>query len=85
MGHDRSDYCPPVLLALHGAGVDVRNTFWADAIPDRPGGWAVLPQGKTEWGEDWHGGSMDDAWAGRDALSVLVQSKLGMKLSNETM
>jgi hypothetical protein len=76
---------PPVMLALHGAGVDIRNPFWWDAIPDRPHGWAVLPQGKTEWGEDWHGGSMDDAWAARTAVEDLVGRMLHEKLSEETL
>lgn len=76
---------PPVMLALHGAGVDIRNPFWWDAIPDRPHGWAVLPQGKTEWGEDWHGGSMDDAWAARTAVEDLVGRMLHEKLSKETL
>ena len=76
---------PPVILALHGAGVDIRNTFWADAIPERGSGWAILPPGKTEWGEDWHGGSMDDAWAAREAVGRLVSSRLVVRLSEETL
>lgn len=75
---------PPVILALHGAGVDIDNPFWADAIPPREDGWAVLPQGKTEWGEDWHGGSMADAWASRDALEGLA-TRLGIWVSKETL
>jgi len=75
---------PPIILALHGAGVDVENGFWAEAMPKVPGMWAVLPTGKNEWGEDWHGGSMDDVWAARNALSGLLE-KVGHMISDQTL
>lgn len=71
---------PPVILGLHGAGVDVESTFWQSAFPDYPGLWAILPTGKNEWGEDWHGGSMTDAWAARSvALEVGVRVGIGLQ------
>lgn len=75
---------PPVILALHGAGVDVENRFWAEAMPKVPGMWAVLPTGKNEWGEDWHGGSMDDAWVARDAVPGILE-KVGHVISDQTL
>lgn len=75
---------PPVLLALHGAGVDVETPFWAAALPAVPGMWSVLPTGKNEWGEDWHGGSMEDVWAARRALSQLAP-RLGVSISDQTL
>lgn len=75
---------PPVLLGLHGAGVDVESPFWAKAIPAVPGMWAVLPTGKNEWGEDWHGGSMGDVWAARGALLGLL-ARVGQKTSDQTL
>ena len=75
---------PPVILATHGAGVDAESSFWTDSMPIRADGWAVLPTGKTEWGEDWHGGSMDDAWAARHALDRIV-GMLGIKISDQTL
>lgn len=75
---------PPVILALHGAGVDAESPAWAEVIPKREGGWAVLPTGRTEWGEDWHGGSMADAWAARDILPVLAR-RLGYEVSEDTL
>ena len=75
---------PPVILATHGAGVDAESSFWTSSMPSRAGGWAVLPTGKTEWGEDWHGGSVDDAWAARYALNHIL-GKLGIEISNETL
>ncbi|WWD17332.1 hypothetical protein CI109_101772 [Kwoniella shandongensis] len=75
---------PPVILALHGAGVDIADPFWGDAIPRRPNGWAILPSGKNEWGEDWHGGSMNDVWAARDALNKVV-AKIGVQVSDQTL
>lgn len=73
----------PVVLALHGAGVDVEWETWLGAIP-ATGGWAVLPTGKNEWGEDWHGASMADAWAARDAVHGVLK-KLGRGASDKTL
>ncbi|WVQ72559.1 hypothetical protein IAR50_002116 [Cryptococcus sp. DSM 104548] len=79
---------PPVLLALHGAGVDLKNSAvgeaFARAMPKIPGAWAVLPTGKNEWGEDWHGSSMEDAWSAREAAGAVFK-KAGVVLSNETV
>jgi hypothetical protein len=75
---------PPVILALHGAGVDASIPFWAAAMPKVEGMWAVLPTGKNEWGEDWHGGSMEDAWAARDALPIVL-TKIGVEISDQTI
>lgn len=80
----RHDEEKPVILALHGAGVDVKNSEWGERMPEVPGVWAVLPIGKNEWGEDWHGGSMEDAWAARAAVEVLLR-KAGIALSDKTV
>jgi len=73
----------PVVLALHGAGVDVEWEAWIKAMPVT-GSWSVLPTGKNEWGEDWHGASMADAWAARDALVVVLKS-LDIVISDQTL
>uniref|UniRef100_D8PW24 Peptidase S9 prolyl oligopeptidase catalytic domain-containing protein n=1 Tax=Schizophyllum commune (strain H4-8 / FGSC 9210) TaxID=578458 RepID=D8PW24_SCHCM len=40
----------PVLLALHGAGVDIfSTTFWQDALPRVEKHWTVVPSGRTSW------------------------------------
>ncbi|KAK4687850.1 hypothetical protein P7C73_g2265, partial [Tremellales sp. Uapishka_1] len=75
---------PPVILALHGAGVDISDRFWADAIPRIQGGWAVLPTGRNEWGEDWHGGSMADVLGAREAFGVII-GRLGIVVSAGTL
>lgn len=75
---------PHVILATHGAGVDASSPFWTAAIPVRPGGWAVCPTGRNEWGEDWHGGSMADAWSARDALPWVAE-RLGCEVSDQTL
>lgn len=80
-----SDGHPPVLLGLHGAGVDVESPFWAKALPDVPGMWAVLPSGKNEWGEDWHGDSATDALSARMTLSKLAPERLGERVSDRTL
>lgn len=74
----------PVILSLHGAGVDVESDECVNAIPSI-GGWAVLPTGKNEWGEDWHGASMADAWAARDALHDVVAELRSSSVSDKTM
>lgn len=79
-----SNRLPPVLLGLHGAGVDVESPFWADALPSVLGMWAVLPSGKNEWGEDWHGGSASDVFAARAAVSGVI-AKLGERASEQTL
>jgi hypothetical protein len=66
------------ILALHGAGVDATLQVWIESIPRRRHGWAILPTGRTSWGEDWHGGSMDNAWAARFALKKILQTSDGM-------
>jgi len=73
----------PVTLGVHGAGVDVEWETWINALP-KTGGWTVLPTGKNEWGEDWHGASMQDAWAARDALQAVVRGLCG-EVSDQTL
>ena len=47
----------PVLVNLHGAGVDADSSFVRDMfeeIPDLPG-WVLSPAGMSDWsGDDWH-------------------------------
>lgn len=80
----KAETSPPVLLALHGAGVDYRDAGWVEAMPRINGMWAVLPSGRTEWGEDWHGGSLNDVWAARYALNPALQ-RAGIAVSPETV
>lgn len=80
-----ADDPPPVLLALHGAGVPTPSDEWNDAMPNIPGMWAVLPSGRTEWGEDWHGGSLADVWGARDALPIVVERTGLPTPSSETL
>ncbi|KAL7421865.1 hypothetical protein Q5752_003636 [Cryptotrichosporon argae] len=73
----------PVLLALHGAGVDPAAAAWTAALPTAHT-WAVLANGKNEWGEDWHGASMAESWAAREAFDRVV-SALGKECGTETV
>lgn len=52
--------CSPfALLALHGAGVDPASSpSWTSSFPAREEEWIVWPLGLTEWGYDWHAGSL---------------------------
>lgn len=74
----------PVFLALHGAGVFNEEPGWIGEMPSVPLSWVILPSGRNEWGEDWHGGSMADVWAARDALAPAL-APIGVTVSDETV
>jgi len=61
----------PVLLNLHGAGLeadDPQLTLSLDAISDVPA-WVIFPTGGTPWsGDDWHQWGWSDVEAAIDAL-----------------
>ncbi|ORX36656.1 hypothetical protein BD324DRAFT_626687 [Kockovaella imperatae] len=73
----------PVNLALHGAGVTPEWEMWTSA-PPKNGAWSVLPMGRTEWGEDWHGGSMAEAWRAREVFGEMA-AEVGVKVSEKTL
>lgn len=67
----------PVLVALHGAGLEadsdmVRNSFSAD--PDLSG-WLLLPHGMSSWsGDDWHIWGAADVHAALQAIPYWINS-----------
>jgi predicted esterase len=62
-----------VVLALHGAGVETSWSFWTEAVRPRERSWVVFPTGRTAWGYDWHGLSVDNVWSAKRQLNVLLQ------------
>ncbi|KAJ3322034.1 hypothetical protein HDV06_003635 [Boothiomyces sp. JEL0866] len=60
----------PVVVALHGAGVEVSNQFWLDAVLRQDYAWVVYPTGRTPWGFDWHGPSFKNIEATLEALVI---------------
>ncbi|CAG8689132.1 15893_t:CDS:10, partial [Dentiscutata heterogama] len=48
----------PILVALHGAGVETQSEFWTDAYKRQKNAWVLFPTGRTPWGYDWHGPSL---------------------------
>ncbi|KAG8905825.1 hypothetical protein FRB99_008190 [Tulasnella sp. 403] len=56
------------ILALHGAGVPLSASFWHNAIPRQKHSWVVIVGGGSEWGYDWRGPSLQDAFAALDVL-----------------
>lgn len=61
------------ILALHGASVDIlAQPWWPDSLPRQKHAWIVMPQGRTEWGLDWHGHSATDAFSAVTALSRIL-------------
>lgn len=59
---------PPLILTLHGAGVDVRDLFFSNSIQRQNDSWSVLPTGRTPWGYDWQLASLEAADAAVTAL-----------------
>lgn len=63
---------PPIVVALHGAGVDVRIPWLAASVRrQRAGVWTVFPTGRSPWGHDWHGSSLRNVFAAVEALGDL--------------
>ncbi|KAL1923835.1 uncharacterized protein VTP21DRAFT_8815 [Calcarisporiella thermophila] len=47
----------PILVALHGAGVEASMPFWTSAYRQQKNMWVLQPTGRTPWGFDWGGAS----------------------------
>jgi len=58
---DQDASLPPLILTLHGAGVDVRDLFFSNSIQRQEENWVVLPTGRTPWGYDWQLASLQAA------------------------
>jgi len=52
---------PPLILTLHGAGVDIRDLFFSNSIQKQNDSWSILPTGRTPWGYDWQLASLQAA------------------------
>ncbi|KAI8905029.1 hypothetical protein EDD86DRAFT_212102 [Gorgonomyces haynaldii] len=61
----------PVVVALHGAGVDVSSEFWISAVNQQDFAWVLFPTGRTPWGFDWHGPSYRNVESSLDALRLM--------------
>ncbi|KAJ3283781.1 hypothetical protein HDU79_008768 [Rhizoclosmatium sp. JEL0117] len=61
----------PVILALHGAGVEAESPFWTEAYKRQDYAWILFPTGRTPWGFDWHGPSFLNVESALHALSHL--------------
>ncbi|KAI9333717.1 hypothetical protein BDR26DRAFT_868064 [Obelidium mucronatum] len=61
----------PVILALHGAGVEAENPFWTEAYKRQDYAWILFPSGRTPWGFDWHGPSNLNVESALHALTHL--------------
>ncbi|GAC92715.1 hypothetical protein PHSY_000270 [Pseudozyma hubeiensis SY62] len=59
---------PPLILTLHGAGVDVRDLFFSNSIRRQDESWVILPTGRTPWGYDWQLTSLEAADAAVSAF-----------------
>ncbi|KAJ3300309.1 hypothetical protein HK104_002128 [Borealophlyctis nickersoniae] len=74
----------PVMLTLHGAGVEAASTYWTDAYKQQEYAWLLYPTGRTPWGYDWHGPSYHNVIAALDALHLLpgvpsdLESEMGV-------
>lgn len=52
-GASNEQHQQPVIVALHGAGVETDSPFWRTSLPRHSTCWIVLPTGLTPWGLDW--------------------------------
>ncbi|KAF7725436.1 hypothetical protein EC973_009610 [Apophysomyces ossiformis] len=68
-----SDRNKPIILALHGAGVEASEFFWTSSIKQQEYVWIVFPTGRTPWGYDWHGPSMKNAFKSIEGLINLEE------------
>ncbi|KAI8367496.1 uncharacterized protein BYT42DRAFT_586475 [Radiomyces spectabilis] len=59
----------PVILALHGSGLEASTRFWTDSLPVQKSSWIIFPTGRTSWGFDWHGPSTKNAFAALQSIA----------------
>lgn len=66
----------PVLLQLHGAGVEADNNIVRHALdPVNLCAWSVFPTGSTPWsGDDWHVWGFADVEAAIEAMPAWIES-----------
>ncbi|CAG8683090.1 32561_t:CDS:10, partial [Racocetra persica] len=65
-------YRCPILVALHGAGVEANSEFWITAYKRQQNAWVLLPTGRTPWGYDWHGPSLKNTQTAIIALEKFL-------------
>lgn len=66
----------PILLALHGAGLEADNPMVTAALESVSDicAWTVFPTGVTPWsGDDWHNWGFADVEAAVDAIPAWIQ------------
>ncbi|CAO0800828.1 unnamed protein product [Mucor circinelloides] len=68
-----SDASKPILVALHGAGVETDSSFWINSIPTQKHCWIVFPTGRTPWGYDWHGPSTRNVFKSLEGLAEIQE------------
>lgn len=62
----------PVVVALHGAGVEADHPVWTSSVRRQSSSWVVFPTGGTPWGLDWHGISAKSATSSLQALRATL-------------
>ncbi|CAO3653058.1 unnamed protein product [Mucor hiemalis] len=67
------DHDKPIIVALHGAGVEADSEFWINSIPPQKSSWVIFPTGRTPWGYDWHGPSTNNVFKTLDGLCVIQE------------
>ncbi|KAG0171994.1 hypothetical protein DFQ30_011370 [Apophysomyces sp. BC1015] len=79
-----SDVNKPIILAVHGAGVEANTEFWTDSIQQQHSVWIIFPTGRTSWGYDWHGPSTQNAFQSVQSIVDLKEMLSAMYICNET-
>ncbi|KAL8712818.1 MAG: hypothetical protein Q9220_003026 [cf. Caloplaca sp. 1 TL-2023] len=70
-------HCLPIVVALHGAGVDTDSSEVRHMLDDAPDlrAWVVIPSGVTEWcGDDWHRWGFADVKAAVAAIPEWIKT-----------
>lgn len=65
----------PILLALHGAGLEADNDLVRHSLDQLPDlcAWVLFPTGVTPWsGDDWHNWGFPDVQAAVDAIPAWI-------------
>ncbi|GAM18816.1 hypothetical protein SAMD00019534_019910 [Acytostelium subglobosum LB1] len=59
----------PILLTLHGAGVEASSTAWTGAYQRQNYSWTLFPTNRRNYGWDWQGPGLRNAFSALDVLS----------------
>ncbi|EGG15274.1 hypothetical protein DFA_10108 [Cavenderia fasciculata] len=64
-----------IILTMHGAGVDAKaGGAWTSSYQRQNNSWILLPTNRREYGWDWQGPGLKNAWSALDYLTSMLPS-----------